>query len=132
MENLSNKLSQSKAFFSIMALITLVMPAQVQANIDSALYDCLIEPNVVASVGSPVQGVLAEALVDRGDFVKKGQPIARLEAISEIADLEYARARAAMASEMSAREADLRLAKVNLNRQAQLKKQGLKTAQKYD
>lgn len=104
----------------------------VHAQGTSEHYDCLIEPNVVASVGSPVQGVLAEALVDRGDFVKKGQPIARLEATTEQAVLEHARVRAAMASEMAAREADLRLATVNLNRQTQLKKQGLETAQKYD
>jgi len=98
----------------------------------SELYDCLIEPNVIASVGSPVQGVLAEALVDRGDFVKKGQAIARLESNTATANLEHARARAAMSSEISAREADLRLAKINLQRQSEMKKQGLTPAQKYD
>jgi len=132
MTNLSINMRESKALCFLVALTASLLPAQAQVNGNSELYDCLIEPNVVASVGSPVQGVLAEALVDRGDFVKKGQPIARLESTSELANLEYAKARAGMASEISAREADLRLAKVNLNRQAQLKKQGLETAQKYD
>jgi len=29
--------------------------------------DCLIEPMIVAEVGSPVQGVISELLVDRSD-----------------------------------------------------------------
>jgi len=113
-------------------VFTLLACSSLKAANNDEHYDCLIEPNIVASVGSPVQGVLAESLVDRGDFVKKGQPIARLEANTELASLEHARARAAMESEIAAREADLRLARVNLTRQAEMKKQGLAPAQKYD
>ena len=50
-------------------LAVMMLSANTYAQGDSELYDCLIEPNVVASVGSPVQGVLAEALVNRGEFV---------------------------------------------------------------
>ena len=45
-----------------------------------ASFDCLIEPTVVSQVGSHVQGVVEKLLVERGDTVKAGQPIARLEA----------------------------------------------------
>ena len=132
MKNQNNTFNRFNGLRLLALLAVMMLSANTYAQGDSELYDCLIEPNVTASVGSPVQGVLAEALVDRGEFVTKGQPIARLEATSEIASLEHARLRAAMASEIEARKADLRLAMVNLDRQAQMKKQGLETAQKYD
>ncbi len=40
--------------------------------------DCLVEPHIVTSVGSPVEGTLAEVLVDRGSLVSRGQVVARL------------------------------------------------------
>jgi len=118
------------AIACVLSVVLAVAPAH--ATEDDGYHDCLIEPNVVTSVGSPVQGVLAELLVDRGDYIKRGQPIARLEATTELARLEHASARAAMESEIAARSADLRLAKINLQRQSELKKQGLAPAQKYD
>ncbi len=49
-------------------------------------FDCVIEPNVVIDVGVGVEGVLSNVLVDRGDFVHKGQAIAQLESsLQEIA-----------------------------------------------
>ncbi|MEE9321791.1 MAG: efflux RND transporter periplasmic adaptor subunit [Granulosicoccus sp.] len=95
-------------------------------------HECLIEPMVVADVGSPVQGVLRELLVDRSALVSKGQAIAELESDVDIASVEYARSRARMQSEISAREADLELAKHNLKRQKSLFSQQLIPAQKRD
>jgi len=40
--------------------------------------DCMVEPHIVASLGSPVEGTLSEVLVDRGALVSKGQVVARL------------------------------------------------------
>ena len=40
--------------------------------------ECMVEPSLVTSLGSPVEGTLAEVLVDRGAVVTKGQVIARL------------------------------------------------------
>ena len=45
--------------------------------------DCLVEPHMVASVGSPVDGTLSEVLVDRGATVAKGQAVARLNSAVE-------------------------------------------------
>jgi len=87
---------------------------------------------VVADVGSPVQGVLRELLVDRSDTVSKGQAIAELESGVEVASLEHALSRARMQSEILAREADLELAKHNLKRQKSLFAQQLVPAQKRD
>ena len=41
--------------------------------------DCMIEPNIMVEISSPVDGVLDTLLVDRSDEVKKGQVIATLK-----------------------------------------------------
>jgi len=94
--------------------------------------DCLIEPMIVAEVGSPVQGVIASLLADRSDFVEIGQPIALLNSDAEEANLAHAKSRAAMMSEIKAREADLALATHNHKRLQQLFKQQLVPAQERD
>ena len=55
---------------------------------------CLIQPSQEAEIGSQVIGVLERVLVERGDFVKKGQPIAQLNASVERAQLASAKLRA--------------------------------------
>ena len=47
--------------------------------------ECLLEPHLVTSLGSPVEGTLSEVLVDRGAFVSKGQVLARLNSSVEAA-----------------------------------------------
>jgi membrane fusion protein (multidrug efflux system) len=47
--------------------------------------ECLVEPHLVTSLGSPVEGTLTEVLVDRGAFVTKGQVVARLNSMVEAA-----------------------------------------------
>lgn len=54
--------------------------------------DCLIEPHMVANVGSPVEGTLAQILVDRGADVRAGQVLARLNSGVEQASLKLKRA----------------------------------------
>ena len=102
------------------------------ADVPDSAHDCLIEPMSVADVGSPVQGILAELLVERGETVARGQPIARLESGVEAATVEHAEARAAMQSEIAAREADLELAKLALARVENLHRQDLVPAQQRD
>ncbi len=55
--------------------------------------DCLVEPFMVVSVGSPVDGVLDIVGVDRGDTVTKGQLLARLQSGVEAAAVELSQAR---------------------------------------
>ncbi|NND90633.1 MAG: efflux RND transporter periplasmic adaptor subunit [Granulosicoccus sp.] len=91
-----------------------------------------MEPMVVTEVGSPVQGVIKHLLVDRSDSVTRGQPIIELEAGAETINLAAAKTRANMQSEVSAREADLALARLNLDRMQKLHDQNLVPTQKWD
>ncbi|MGD8415655.1 MAG: efflux RND transporter periplasmic adaptor subunit [Pseudomonadales bacterium] len=55
--------------------------------------ECLLEPSLTSKLGSPVRGVLSDILVKRGELVRKGQPLAQLDARAERAAVESAQAR---------------------------------------
>ena len=54
--------------------------------------ECLLEPHMVANVGSPVEGVIAQIFAARGADVRQGQPLARLNSTVEGATLNLKRA----------------------------------------
>jgi RND family efflux transporter MFP subunit len=64
------------------------------ARTPSSAYDCVIEPEQVVKLASPVVGVIARLDVDRGDLVHKGQVVGKLEDGVETAALALARAKA--------------------------------------
>ncbi len=64
--------------------------------------DCMIQPNQVVQIGSPVSGVVETIAVERGDTVKKGQVLVQLQAQVERAALAMARERADQVGEVSA------------------------------
>ena len=68
--------------------------ATAQALNGSGINDCVIEPRSVIKLGSADEGVIEAIAVDRGDLVRKGQVVARLESEIEILALEAARMRA--------------------------------------
>jgi RND family efflux transporter MFP subunit len=59
---------------------------------DGAL-ECLVEPSMVVNVGSSVDGILEQVLVDRGAQVRKGQVVARLQSGVEAAAVKLSEAR---------------------------------------
>jgi RND family efflux transporter MFP subunit len=56
-------------------------------------YECVIEPAVELALSSSVAGVIKTINVDRGNTVKKGQILVRLEAAAELAAVELAKAK---------------------------------------
>lgn len=66
--------------------------------------DCVIEPNVVAEISSPVDGIAEAVLVEKSDIVKRGQDLASLNAAVETAIVELARAHANMTEEVRSRQ----------------------------
>ena len=66
---------------------------------------CLIEPEQVAEVGSPVVGVIESIRVERGDPVQKGQILAVLRADLERAAVEVAQTRVEAGGEVRAAQA---------------------------
>lgn len=77
---------------------------------------CLITPARVAEIGTPVVGVVERMLVDRGDSVRQGQPLAVLHAAGERASVRTAEARARAQAAVSAAQATLSLARQKAQR----------------
>jgi RND family efflux transporter MFP subunit len=82
--------------------------------------DCVIEPDLVVALGSPVPGVIQRLAVERGDVVEEGQVLVELEAGPEKAAVALAQARAALTSEIRASEASLGLGERQAARNEQL------------
>jgi len=73
-----------------------------------------------------------QAFVDRGDLVVKGQALAVLESGVEEAEVALAETRATMQSEISARKADLKLAKLQIDRFKDLHTKNIVSSQQRD
>ncbi|HEY8249138.1 MAG TPA: efflux RND transporter periplasmic adaptor subunit [Burkholderiales bacterium] len=86
-------------------------------------YNCLIEAYESVDVRSPVEALIESILVRRGDVVKKGQVLVRLESAAERAGLDLAKARATMQGEIKAAEARVDLARRKHARAEELFKQ---------
>jgi RND family efflux transporter MFP subunit len=83
--------------FLVPALLTLT-----SATLRAEPMGCLIQPFQEAEVGTQVVGILDRVLVERGDFVKKGQPLARLNSDVEQAAVGAAKLRAEATAELRA------------------------------
>lgn len=77
---------------------------------------CLIEPFRISDVGSPVIGVIEATLVERGDRVTAGQPLATLRADVERQSVAVAASKAHAMGELRAAEATVELARQKLVR----------------
>ena len=93
---------------------------------------CLIAPDQVAEVGSQVTGVVASVSVERGDFVRKGQLLARLHADVERASVTVAKTRARADADLKAAEANFAFQRQNLIRAEDLMKQKFISQQALD
>lgn len=88
-----------KTFFLCLGLMLLSAPLRAD------LLLCLIEPDEVVEVGSPVIGVLDEVAVERGDLVRRGQVVAKLLSRVEQRAVEVAAFRAKKLAELSSAQA---------------------------
>jgi RND family efflux transporter MFP subunit len=88
------RLSVAYLSFIILLVWPVARPEASRANATSPEFDCVIEPQQVVKLASPVVGVIARLDVDRGDVVRHGQIVGKLEDGVEAAALELAKARA--------------------------------------
>jgi RND family efflux transporter MFP subunit len=79
--------------------------AGAQAVSELAPVSCLIEPDAVVALSTAVPGIVAEVAADRGDRVRQGQVLARLDSRVEEIALALARARAGDQSRIRSLEA---------------------------
>lgn len=90
---------------------------------------CLIQPEQVAEVGSPVVGVVQSMRVERGDSVRKGQVIAVLRNSVDRASMTVAKSRSQLKAEERAASANVTFTEQRLARARQLYEKKIITAQ---
>jgi RND family efflux transporter MFP subunit len=101
-------------------------------NAWSATFDCLIEPSLTLKLGSPITSILDKVEVDRGDLVKEGQVIARLESAVEQAVVAVNEAHAGSTAELEAKQAVLEQRRSVLTRKLGLQRNNYASPQDID
>ncbi|NMT65004.1 efflux RND transporter periplasmic adaptor subunit [Marinobacter orientalis] len=117
--------------FSLVITAVLLCPGIALAE-DQNEYDCLVDPAQVLDLASFSTGILDEVLVSRGDEVKKGQIVARVESSREKAALAIAEIRAENSATVTSRKAQYDYAQKQLIRAQGLKQKGAISSQRFD
>lgn len=119
----------SPALFPAVLLLGLLPGLAPAAPAADQPLGCLIQPDQVAELGSPVIGLLREVHVERGDFVRRGQVLATLSADVEQASLGVARTRAEADADVRAAQADRDYNRQRLVRSEDLRRQNFISTQ---
>ena len=93
---------------------------------------CLIEPDRISELGSPVVGIVEQVHVERGHRVAKGAPIISLRAGVESANANVAQIRSRMDADVRASKASLDLAKQKTTRAKALVEENFISVQALD
>jgi RND family efflux transporter MFP subunit len=104
----------------VLGCVVLPVLAQPSEDQRSTQFDCVIEPQQVVKLASPVVGVIARLDVDRGDVVTKGQILGKLEDGVEDATLALAKAKARNEHTIKAARARLEFLRSKQDRAGQL------------
>lgn len=115
---------------ALILYVTTLLPAG--AATAPAELDCVIEPTMVVSLSTAIEGLVETVAVDRGDVVERGQVVATLESSLEKAALESARFRAAMETPIKTSQARVELAGRRAARSQQMFREGTLSSQEND
>jgi RND family efflux transporter MFP subunit len=119
---------------AIAIVLSSALAARAAADLDQLAQraSCLIEPNSIVKLSSAVQGTIAKVEVARGDRVKAGQVVARLESEVEEVMLKAAELRAQSTAVMRARQAERQFALRKLERVRDLATRSVASTQQLE
>lgn len=95
-------------------------------------YECLIDPNQVVLVSSPVDGLIEKIHVRRGDRVSAGQALVQLESSVEVSASKLTEYRSQMAGKITSAKHRFDFASKKAERAKELVKQNFVSAEKRD
>ena len=116
----------------VTSLLPLFCLALACAGATAAPLRCVIEPDRAAEVGSPVIGVVESIRVERGDYVREGQLLAKLRANVERASVGAAETRAQADADVQGARANHEFMRQKLLRAEDLVKQNFISQQALD
>jgi RND family efflux transporter MFP subunit len=103
--------------------------ALIASGAAAAGFDCVIDPSLVLKLGSPLPSILSAVEVERGDPVKRGQLIARMESAIEESTVTLNEARAESTAEIEAKQAVLEQKRAVLKRKLSLQQNNIASSQ---
>jgi len=109
------------ALLGLSGRIAITCVCLLTGKVTAAELDCLVKPQMYVEVSSPVVSVLEEILVETGDVVARGQPLARLEASVERARVKMAELQVAHTSDIENRKVQVQFKKLNHERMQELR-----------
>jgi len=120
---------ENAALAALAALASLLAapPAAAQRG-----FDCLIEPRRMVELRSPVEGLIEQVNVERGDSTKKGQVLVALSSTLERANLDVARHRAEMTGRIESSRNRIDFARRKVERARQLLSESFVSTQVRD
>lgn len=113
------------------AVLAIACPAVAQEQ-EGQLFDCVATPARIVKLGSPVTGLLAEMNVSRGNQVKAGEAVAKLESSVEEASVRLAEIDADASEAIAAQRKRLEVAEAALERSRELVESGSVTRSRLD
>ncbi len=116
----------------IEGVLSLALLVALQNGIEAKSLDCLVVPQRTADVAFGTSGIVEEVLVDRGDRVKKGELLGRLDVSIESANLAIARERLSEVAALQSARAQLRATKIKFQRNEALRDKDIVTAAKFE
>ncbi len=105
------------------------VPAPRSSGLRSQAVACLISPERVADIGSPVVGVVQELRAESGERVRAGQALVLLQSEVEQAGVDAAEARSTIDADERAAVANLQLARQRHTRAVELQADGFYSSQ---
>lgn len=115
-----------------LAALLACLPALTLAAATPREFPCLIEPNQVVELRSPVIGLLQQVHVHRGDSVRQGQVLVTIESSVEASAAETARFRAAAEGALQQARQKLSASTEKARRMAELYNEQFVSAQAKD
>lgn len=110
-----------RSAFAFVAVVACVAPAVAS---EPSTFDCVAEPAQKVQLGSPVVGLISSIEVGRGDFVREGQILARLDSKVEEANVAIAEAQARARETLETQQTRLQVAEAALERSQRLSNSG--------
>jgi RND family efflux transporter MFP subunit len=111
---------------------TVLLSMLAAGTLHAAPLRCVIEQDRAADVGSPVIGVVESVRVERGDFVREGQLLARLRANVERASVGAAETRAQAEADVRGAQAHYEFMRQKLTRAEELVQKNFISQQALD
>ncbi len=116
-------------FIAITMAATLA--TQSAANANQPL-DCVMQPKATIELGSPEEGIVDEVLVERGDVVKEGDVVAKLDMRLERLAVELARLRAQGDVDIRSGREQLDFRRREVARVGELREKDMASQKNYD